>query len=324
VELIGYTSPYIPVEILSLTGLKPYRLLHGDIELSQSGEEYVRIDACPLVKSNIAFVIQNQKRFGAVVGATECDMLRRMFEILEDKTSIPIYVINNPRTRQPGIFYDEIDWLTNELKYLSGRRWDETVIHEEIEKWETLRRNFRMLDKKRKATPSLLSTTSFHNAAEGYYKGGIEEKPTVPEDHSNKPRVFLLGSEITYESNWLLELIEKEVRIIGDFVCGISRFLNITVENKNLEGLKTAYYHQTPGLFKRPNAEFYDYINTQLKERACNGVIVWTLDYCDTYEFEIKRMREIFKLPLLHIKSDLSHQNISQLKIRLAAFREIL
>ena len=90
-ELIGYTCPYIPVEILSATGFRPYALLHGDYDLMQNGLLYTRIDACPLVRANISYVIKHQNKFVALVGAIGCDMSRRMFDVLREHTKIPIF-----------------------------------------------------------------------------------------------------------------------------------------------------------------------------------------------------------------------------------------
>ncbi len=322
--LIGYTCPYIPVEILSATGLKPYCLLHGDMALSQQGETHARVDACPFVRSNLAYIIINQKEFRAIVGSTACDMARRMFDIIDEVTDIPVYVVNNPRTDNQHIYNGEIDWLVKELEHLSNKKLSDAVVSTEIDKWEDLRNQFRQLDKKRAATPSLIPTSHFYRAAMDYYKGCTDTSIPVSESISDKPRVYLIGSEITYGCQMLFDLVEQELRIVGDFNCGVSRFLNIVIEEKTLDGIKEAYYKQPPSIFKRPNHRFYDHIKGQLKTRACDGIIVWTLDYCDSYEFELGRMEEKFGVPLLRIKSDLSFQNISQLKTRIAAFREML
>ena len=47
-------------------------------------------------------------------------------------------------------------------------------------------------------------------------------------------------------------------------------------------------------------------------------------DYCDAYEFELKKMENTFDLPLLRIRNDYSSQKTGQLKTRIAAFGEIL
>ena len=322
--MIGYTCSYIPVELLAATGLKPYRLLHGDIGLSKDGERLLRIDACPLVKSNIAYIIKNQDKFTALVGSTGCDMARRMFDIVDELTDIPVYVLNNPRTDNPKIFNDEIDWLAKELEHLSNRKLNDDLLRLEIERWENVREQYRTLNKKRAANPSLISTSDFHKAAMNYYKGDVDAQINITEKHSVNPRVYLIGSAITYEANQILELLEQELRIVGDFNCGISRFLNIEIKDKNLNGIKQAYYNQPPCIFKRPNHKFYEWTSSQLKKYACDGIIAWTLDYCDSYEFELKRMESRFGFPILRIRSDFSFQNLSQIKTRISAFREML
>ncbi|NOR17455.1 hypothetical protein GQ543_07100 [candidate division WOR-3 bacterium] len=322
--MIGYTCSYIPVELLAATGLKPYRLLHGDIGLSKDGERLLRIDACPLVKSNIAYIIKNQDKFTALVGSTGCDMARRMFDIVDELTDIPVYVLNNPRTDNPKIFNDEIDWLVKELEHLSNRKLNDDLLRLEIERWENVREQYRTLNKKRAANPSLISTSDFHKAAMNYYKGDVDAQINITEKHSVNPRVYLIGSAITYEANQILELLEQELRIVGDFNCGISRFLNIEIKDKNLNGIKQAYYNQPPCIFKRPNHKFYEWTSSQLKKYACDGIIAWTLDYCDSYEFELKRMESRFGYPILRIRSDFSFQNLSQIKTRISAFREML
>ncbi len=322
--MIGYTCSYIPVELLAATGLKPYRLLHGDIGLSKDGERLLRIDACPLVKSNIAYIIKNQDKFTALVGSTGCDMARRMFDIVDELTDIPVYVLNNPRTDNPKIFNDEIDWLVKELEHLSNRKLNDDLLRLEIERWENIREQYRTLNKKRAANPSLISTSDFHKAAINYYKGDVDAQINITEKHSVNPRVYLIGSAITYGANQILELLEQELRIVGDFNCGISRFLNIEIKDKNLNGIKHAYYNQPPCIFKRPNHKFYEWTSSQLKKYTCDGIVAWTLDYCDSYEFELKRMESRFGFPILRIRSDFSFQNLSQIKTRISAFREML
>jgi len=323
-ELIGYTCPYIPVELLAATGLKPYCLLHGDIQLSQDGEQYVRVDACPFVKSNLTHILNNQEKFAAIVGTTACDMSRRMFDVIDEMTKIPVYVLHNPRTDNPQIFSDEIDWLKSELEHLSHKKLSDDILAIQIDRWGKLREHFRSLDNKRAAHPSVISTSLFYKTATNYYQGNIDALPVVTETISDKPRVYLVGSEITYESSALLELLEQELNIVGDFTCGVSQFLSITVRKKTLEGIKQAYYCQPSQIYKRPNKEYYDYIKVQLETRKCKGIIAWTLDYCDSYEFESRRMEKNFGLPLLKIRSNFSFQNVSQLKTRITAFKEVL
>ena len=323
-HVIGYACSYIPVEILSATGLHPYRLLHGDINLSKRGEKIVRVDACPMVKSNLAYVLENQEKFAALVGSTGCDMSRRMFDILSERTNIPLYVMNNPRTDNPTIYNDEIDWLVEQLEHLSKKKFTDEIIKHEINKWEVMRSELRSIDIKRAAHPSLVSTTDFHKAVTGYHNGSFDDDVTFCQNPSEKPRVYLLGSAVTYEAEHILQLIEETLRIVGDFNCGLSRPINIQIEERSIGGIKTAYYNQPPCLYKRPHGKYYDFVAKELARLRCTGVIAWTLDYCDIHEYELKNIEKVFDLPVLRIRSDFSYQGDSQLRTRIEAFTEML
>ncbi len=324
-ELIGYSCSYIPVELLSATGLKPYRLLHGDLSLSQKGEEIVRVDACPLVKSNLGFIIQNQKKFACIIGSTGCDMSRRMIEAIRFKTGIPVYIFNNPRTDNFEIFSNEIDMLVRELEQFFRRRFDRGLIQQECERLEKIRRKLLPIDARRRANPSVLSTTTFQKIMTHYLQGNFSDiKLEIPDEMSYQPRIYLLGSPVSYESGPIIELIEKRLRICGDFNCGLSRSLYINLTEKTIEGLKKAYFNQAPCIFKRPNKGFYEWVEKDLKDTKSTGIIAFVLDYCDNFDFEIAKMERRFSLPILKLKGDFSLQNISQLKVRIDAFIEVL
>lgn len=323
--LIGYTCSYIPVELLAAPGYKPYRFLHGDIRLSSIGETAVRIDACPLVKSNLGYIFEHKKEFVALVGATGCDMGRRMYDIVSEVTDIPIFLLNNPRTDNQQIFDDEMDWLVKELEHLATKKFTEEVIKTEIERWEKARELLREIDHERARIPSHLATTDFHKMVMNYYRGDIDKiDVTVRKSVSDKPRVYLLGAPMSYEINYFLEIVEYYLRIVGDFNCGLSRILNIDIKEKNLSGIKNAYYHQPPCVFKRTNIPFYDFVRGEVKKLSCAGIIAWSLDYCDNYEFALKGLEQKIGLPILKLRGDYSLQNLSQLKTRIGAFAEML
>lgn len=323
-QMIGYACAYVPVELLSATGLRPYRLLHGDINLSKRGEKIVRVDACPMVKSNLTYVLENEEKFAMLIGSTGCDMSRRMFDVLSERTSIPVYVVNNPRTDKPYIYSDEIDWLVKQLESFSQIKYTDGIVKNEIDKWEGIRAELRKIDEERAACPSLVSTADFHNVMTSYHQSSFDESATPRHDISEKPRVYLVGSAIAYEANHILRLIEKKLRIVGDFNCGISRPLQIRITEKSIAGIKHAYYQQPPCMHKRPHRKYYDFVGEQIIRLHCAGVIAWTLDYCDVYEFELRKIEKEFNLPTLRIRSDFSYQSNSQLWTRIEAFAEML
>lgn len=322
--LIGYLCSYVPVEILAATGHRPYRLLHADLRLSQEGERYARVDACPLIKSSLAYLIEHRAEFACIVGASGCDMSRRAFDIIRETTDLPSFLIDNPRTDRPVIYRDEIGWLVQELEKLFSLRITPEIIRREITTWDDCRTHLRALDVKRRAKPSFLSTSDLHKALIQYHKGEIEFLPFVPEDHAERPRVFFLGSPLPYEANDLLRLIETRLRIVGDFNCGLSRFLNLRITDPSLDNLIRTYWEQPPCILKRSNRPFYEHIIHTLDQIHYEGVIVWTMDYCDAYEFELQRLEAKLNRPMLRLRSDLSLHNLASVKTRIEAFAEML
>ena len=250
-------------------------------------------------------------------------MSHRMFDILSEHTDIPLFVLHMPRTDNKEIYDDEIDWLIDQLEDLTKKNIKDQL-NQEIEKWERFREKYRGYDVKRNADPSVISTTNFHAKARYYYQGQINDAFSIPEEPSAQPRVYLIGSEISYESNHFLKLLENQLRIVGDFSCGISQFTGVSIVGPGLHGIKQTYYDQTPCPYRRPNTAFYMHIAKQVKERRCQGIIGFTLDYCDAYEFEMKHLETKLELPVLRIRNDYSFQKMSQLKTRIAAFRELL
>ena len=323
-RLIGYTCSYIPVELLALTGFRPYRLLHGDVDSSKHGEKFVRVDACPVVKSNLDHIISNQHEFAALVGSTGCDMSRRMLDVAAEHADIPVLVINNPRTDKRVIYDDEIDWLVRQLEDLSHRTFTREYVLSEVRKWETMREELRAIDALRAATPSQMSTAVFHAFMTSYHQGRFNETISACREPSARPRVYLLGSAMTYESNPILRLIEEHLRIVGDFNCGLSRALDIHIHEPTLAGIKDAYYDQPPCVFKRPDRRYIDHVREKTRELNCAGIVAWTLDYCDAYEFELQKTEREIGLPVLRIRSDFSLQGASQLRTRIEAFAEML
>ncbi len=322
--LIGYTCSYIPVELLALTGKRPYRLLHGSQNYIMQSESYVRIDACPLIKSNISFIINNQDKFAAIVGSTGCDMARRLFDVIGEFTNLPMLIIDNPRTDRFQIYSDEIDWLIDELSGKFKMNISDNELKTITSIWQNKRDLYRKFTEQQRADPSRVSSKDMFTLACKYHQGQIEEMQVLGENLSDIPRVYLIGSAISYESSWFLELIEQYLRIVGDSVCGFSRFSEVQITEPGIDGLKHAYYNQHGCFNKKPNTKFYDGLATRIAAAAAQGIITFTLDYCDAYEFELGHIQKRFNLPMLRLRSDFSRQNISQLKVRIEAFAELL
>ncbi len=321
---IGYTCSYTPVELISAAGYRPYRLLHGSQELMREADRWLRVDACPMARSNLGHLLLHRGEFAAIVGSTGCDMARRLLDVVGEATDLPVYVMNVPRTDNPRIYREEVVWLWEELRLLAGGTLQHHRIAEAVQAWERARGRCRRLEAMRRANPSTLSTSLLHEAGVHYHQGDARCDPLSDQEASHKPRVYLVGSPVPYEGREVLRQLEESLRIVGDFNCGVSRFLNLRIDELTLQGVARAYYEQPPCIWRRPNTGFYEHITGRLARLRCVGVVAWTLDYCDSYEFELRRMERVLGLPVLRLRSDLSFGNRAQLDTRIQAFGELL
>lgn len=322
--VIGYTCSYTPVELIWAAGYRPYRLLHGHPEQMREADRWLRVDACPIARSNLGHLLRHQDDFAAVVGSTGCDMARRLLEVVAEVTGLPVYVLNCPRTDNSLMYREEVAWLWEELHHLAGTALRQHHIAAAVQAWDLARSRYLRLDLMRRGDPSVLSTSVLHEAAVHYHQGDVEYDPSPEQEASHAPRVYLIGSPVPYEGGAVLRHLEESLRIVGDFNCGVSRFLNLRIKEPTLDGVTRAYYEQPPCICRRPNAPFYEYVAGRLAQLRCIGVVAWTLDYCDSYEFELRRMERVLGLPVLRLRSDLSFENKAQLDTRIQAFGELL
>lgn len=328
--LIGYSCSYIPPELLALTGQRPYRLLHGNIALASAGEQFLRVDACPLVKAGVAYVAAQRREFALIIGSTGCDMNRRMCEVIAQTAGVPTYIFNNPRTRNRDIFDEEIDLLIAALERFSGRQFGPEALRVEIQRWEGARSILRAANAARGAPVATLSTADLMRMVHLFHQGELDRIDSAGATSGDasllrtRPRVYLTGSPFTYEMIGLIELLERSLHICGDDNCGLTRMLTVQLTAPTLAGLKKAYYDQPPCIMMRPNQGFYEHVRNEIKRRACRGVVAWTLDYCDNFEFELAEMERSLGVPLLRLRSDLSTQNLGPLRTRIEAFAEML
>ena len=90
-KTIVYTCPYVPAAWIAAHGLRPSRVMPGNVGsvFSLAGREGV----CPYVRGFIAEVTKNGGA-GAVVMTTVCDQMRRAFDIVTRKCDLPVLDID--------------------------------------------------------------------------------------------------------------------------------------------------------------------------------------------------------------------------------------
>ncbi|MCG0278807.1 MAG: 2-hydroxyacyl-CoA dehydratase family protein, partial [Thermanaeromonas sp.] len=76
-----------------------------------------------------------------------------------------------------------------------------------------------------------------------------------------------------------------------------------------------------------PNFNRVENILNLAQEWQADGVIYYTLQFCQTYALEARRVEKALKergIPVLTLESDYSEEDVGQLKTRIEAFLEML
>lgn len=82
------------------------------------------------------------------------------------------------------------------------------------------------------------------------------------------------------------------------------------------------YFDGVTDIFQRPNTRLYDWLRPRLTDRGIRGIVLWHYSWCDLWRAEANRLREEFRLPMLHL--DAGDSLTPSMKTRVEAFLEIL
>ena len=97
------------------------------------------------------------------------------------------------------------------------------------------------------------------------------------------------------------------------------------LNNDPLEQLTKAYFGSIPDVFRRPNNEFYTWLEQEITDRGVRGIILHRYVWCDIWHGELARLKERTNLPVLDLDwgdgEDCTNNYVSG---RLQAFMETL
>ncbi len=339
----GFFCNYTPPEIIEACGAIPIRILKGiDHKSETSGRRFIQRDSCSYCKASLGSIINNGN-LSCIIAGTTCDQMRRLQEVIADKSGLPVFLFSNPRTFGKEstfeLYKHEIQWIIDELTNLTGQSFSHKALFERIKSWNKLRSFLNQIHNQRKENTPLISGSEFFKLVKSAYYLGPEKFLNCASeirqllDISEKPikdklRIFYAGSIQAQENDIVLELIEEDNNavIISDNVCtGVRSFYEIIPEEGDVfNNICSAYHHKTACPQRKPNNMLYDYTKQQIEDFNAQGIIYRTLKFCHPWTFEVQAFRKEFDIPLLHLDTDYSSANSGQLRTRIQAFFEMI
>ncbi len=347
-RVIGSLCCYPPTEMMTAAGVVPYRIT-GDVnEPITQADTYVDHCTCPFVRSYFDIAFKGYYDFlDGVVVPHSCDHIERTYPLWTFYLKLSYsHFINIPHVIHPkshAFFRAELDTFRKSLEVLTGKELSSQSLAEAIELHNENRALVRSLYQFRKESPPLISGSEVMEIliaamtipvteCNDLLKGIIEEVNQRPKAaQGRRPRVLVYGAPI--DNAALIRLIEESgADVVMDDTCFGTRhyWKDVKLTDDPLDSLSTRYLDeiQCPRTFREEGVkERFSYLLDYATEFRVDGVIAYSVRYCDTHAYDLPDVRDTFegaKLPVLHLLDDYSMTTMARLKTRIEAFIEMI
>ncbi|MBN2152374.1 MAG: 2-hydroxyacyl-CoA dehydratase [Candidatus Lokiarchaeota archaeon] len=353
--IVGTFCLYVPDEIIVALDGVSIGLCGGTNFSNYAIEGVLPTNTCALIKSALGFGFGKICPYYAIadilVGETTCDGKKKAWEVLAKNKAV--YVMETPqlkgRTQARTHFIDELKALVKQLEDVSGKRLTAEKLRDAMEKISKKRAQLRRVYETRKANPPpisgkdslLVSQIAFYDDPDrqiemvGKLADECEERVgkgegVVPKDTK---RILLSGTPQAVP-NWKLhDIVETSGGVIVcEETCTGTRYFESTYELKGdtvdelLERIADRYLGINCACFS-PNTARTDDIVRLAREYNVDGVLLYTLSFCDPYQYEAVSLENDLKkagIKVLSINTDYASEDAGQIKTRVEAFLETL
>lgn len=353
-KIVGTFCVFVPEEITLALDAVQVGLCAGAEAGFDAAEKLVPRNTCALIKSFIGFKLAKLCPFtescDLIVGETTCDGKKKAYEAFA--ALAPMYVMEVPQQKNPAdlaLFRSELARFKDKLEELTGRAVTADNLRAAIKTVNAKRRALKRLNRLRAAVPTpisgrdvlLINQVSFYDDPVRF-TASIEKlcdelearvakgEGVVP---AGTPRLMLAGCPMAVP-NWKLPYVIESsgAVIVGEESCiGTRNTRDLVAEDgqtveQMLDALADRYMKIDCATFT-PNAERQANIRSMAKELKADGVIQYTLMFCQPYANEAIRIGQALAgdgLPVLAIETDYSMEDVAQLKTRVEAFVEML
>lgn len=335
-KAMGYFCLYVPPEIIEAYGFIPVRLAGmGSGQAENEGEKFIHNEACSFCKECLGLKSLKQLPHDGVdyvVIPSPCDQMKRHGEKWHLDFGVPTYHLFVPATWEDAscqdIYWQEIKWLAEELKAIKVR---ERSLQTIVDQYNEARQRLICLSSRLNYEDLFNLTHLFFISPVSeflHYLDQIEEHVTSESVvSSERIRLMLVGSPIGYGDNFIQQILEphRDIQIVYDATCTGQRSfdINIPLGGNSIANIATTYFSRPPCVWRRPNNQFYQYIQELISKYQVHGIIYKTLKFCDLWKFELKRFKDWAECPVLGVETTYSPAQDAQIEKRISAFLDM-
>lgn len=355
-KVVGTFCVYVPEEVVVAANAICVGLCGGlDIALDEV-EKVLPRNLCALIKSFMGFKLSKVCPYfescDLIVGETTCDGKKKAFEVLNEYA--PVYVMETPQMKRDidyEFFKNEIYRFIEKIEEITGNEITEESLRNGIKTIDAKRKALKRISEARKNVPSPISgkdallvyQIAFYDDPERFtlkvneLADELDKRAKIAastKDDTQEIRIMITGTPMAIP-NWKLpHIVESSgARIVYDELCTGERYFQDIigdVDDKNFDEMVDAI---TKRLLEidcacfTPNEKRIQKVVQKVKEYKVDGVIHYSLQFCDPYTIEAFKLENVLKekgIPVIKIETDYSQEDIGQLKTRVEAFLEMV
>ena len=346
-KILGYFCSYTPLEIFTALDLVPYRIQGRVGTPLKQVDQYLENIVCPYLRSCFDLALGGEYDFlsGVVIPHT-CDAMHRIYDIWKYHLKPPYsYCITVPHMTHEAsfeFFRLEFEDFQKSLESFVGRSASEEDLARAISLHKRSRSLLRQLYDLRKPEPPLISGVEVIWVLVAGMTIPVQEFNELLEDvitevrsrrlsPDTKPRLLISGSEV--DDAALIRLVEDSgAKVVMDDLCTGSRsfWQDVDPSKGAIIGLATRYLEGVacPRTY-RPGkaAQRFSYLGDYIRDWSVQGVLLYTIRFCDTYQLDAPEMKDYIAslgLPVLYLEDNYITPPLGQWKTRIEAFLETI
>jgi benzoyl-CoA reductase/2-hydroxyglutaryl-CoA dehydratase subunit BcrC/BadD/HgdB len=351
--VVGTFCTFVPEELVIAAGGICVGLCAGAEWSTPEVDQLLPRTTCALIRGAFGFASARVCPYLAasdlVVGENTCDGKKKAWESF-GRFVHDLHVLDMPQVKTDSgraLLREQYEVLLRRLEAL-GRPVTHEVLKSAVAVVNAKREALARLNHLRQATPApisgldalLIQQISFYDdpvrftASVNALCDELDQrvKAGTGVHEGRRPRLLLSGCPMAVP-NWKLPHIVEQAGavIVGEESCIGARGLRNTVASADgvpawLDALVDRYLRIDCAIFS-PNPERLGHVESMSDELKADGVIHYSLQFCQPYQFEALRMEpelETRGLPVLRIDTDYSPEDAGQLATRVEAFLERL
>lgn len=354
-KVVGTFCLYVPDEIIIALNAISVGLCGGTNFSNYAAEDVVPANLCPLIKSAVGFALGNIcpyfNSLDLLIGETTCDGKKKIWEALDKYFNLHVIETTQCKDRLAAREHFKAELITfiKELEKLTGNTLTTEKFKDAMIKIEKKRNQIRRVYETRKVDPPpisgkdalLVSQIAFYDDPDrqiqmvGELADELEQRIRDGKGvvENGTKRILISGTPMAIP-NWKLHhLLETSgaVVVVEETCTGTRYFeskLNISgnTVDELLENIVDRYLNINCACFTPNNARVDD-IKRLVKEYNVDGVILYSLSFCQPYIIEsinIEKQLKDLGIPTISIETDYSSEDIGQLSTRVQAFLEMI